>query len=200
MERYWLNVILMNNDNINKQLIKTQFYNINLISSYLKDKKIINQILNNNKSDCACDSDCDINKLCITDDLEKLKKCNNFNKFLNNNPIIGLLFKKIKIDICYTPNLNTLDGEYKKNIINNIRIHMGLINKIHDYNKIILLISMYDCLIRNFHLVKNNSLFKTSLEKLYEIDKLLDNNNWLEIHNLNKDVIKKFINIYIEHL
>lgn len=197
MERYWLNVILMNNGSINKELIKSQFYNINLISSYLKDKRIINQILQNKKSDC----DCTINKICITNDLNKLKECNNFNEFLNNNPIIGLLFKKIKIDISYTPNLNTLDEEHKKYIINNVRIHMDLINKFEDSNKIILLISMYDCLIRNFHFVKNNnSLFKTSLEKLYELDKYLDKNNWLEIHNLNKDVIKKFINIYIENL
>ncbi len=193
----------MNNDSINKKLIKSQFYNINLISSYLKDKKIINQILQNKKSDCDCDinSDCTINKICITNDLDKLIKCNNFNEFLNNNPIIRLLFKKINIDICYTPNLNTLNEEHKKYIINNVRIHMDLINKFEDSNKIILLISMYDCLIRNFHFVKNNnSLFKTSLEKLYELDKYLDKNNWLEIHNFNKDVIKKFINIYIEYL
>ena len=78
---------------------------------------------------------------------------------------------------------------------------MDLINKIENSNKLILLISMYDCLIRNFHLVKNNnSLFKISLEKLYELDKYLNTNNWLEKYDFNKDVIKKFINIYIENL
>ena len=147
-------------------LNQTNFNNINLIYSYFKRKKIITQkiitqkILKNKNSECNCS----INKICITNDLDKLKECNNFNDFLNNNPIIGLLFKNIKIDICYTPNLNTLDEELKKNIINNTRIHMDLINKIENSNKLILLISMHDCLIRNFHLVKNNnSLFKNKV-------------------------------------
>jgi hypothetical protein len=172
--------------------------NMNDIS---KDKIIpkdnINKIIPKDINDCSCT----INELCITNNLNEFKKCKNFNNFLNNNPILELLFKKKKIDICYIPNMNVLVGEYKKEIINNIRFHMEFINAVNYEYKIVFVISMYNCLIQNYHLIKNNnSLLKASLEKLYE----LDNNkfslqNILKKYDIDKNVINNFINVFTKY-
>ena len=246
MDSYWLDIILLYNDDIQYENINDEYENIRLISNYICNNKIIfknklvpvtykkklkiqkknineiskdniipedniipkdnknkiikdniNIIPNDNINDCGCT----INELCITNNFNKFKKCNNFDNFLNNNPILELLFKKKKINICFIPNMNVLEGEYKKEIIDNIRFHMQFINAVSYEYKIVFVISMYNCLIQNFHLIKNNnSLLKASLEKLYE----LDNNkfslqNILKKYDIDKNVINNFINVFTKY-
>jgi hypothetical protein len=168
MERYWLNIILSNNIDIDYENIYNQYKNLRSISSYISNYKIdfkkkfkndnedvnvnvnknedvnknINLNKNMNKNEHVCD--CDLNDICITADFNKFKKCNNYNNFINNNPILELLFVKKKIDFCYIPNTNILEGEYKNEIISNVRNHMDFINIIHCEKKIVFIISMFN--------------------------------------------------------
>lgn len=222
MDRYWLDIILLYNNDIIYENINDEYEKIRLLSNYISNKKInfkkklapetlknklkipqkdINKIpkedIEENINDCGCT----INELCITNNFNEFKKCKNFNNFLNNNPILELLFKKTNINICYIPNMNVLEGEYKKEIIDNIRFHMQFINAVSYEYKIVFVISMYNCLIQNYYLIKNNnSLLKASLEKLYE----LDNNkfslqNILKKYDIDKNVINNFINVFTKN-
>ena len=225
MDSYWLDIILLYNDDIQYENINDEYENIKLISNYMCNNKIIfknklvpvtykkklkipkenineipkdniNEIPKENINNCGCT----LNKICISNDFNKLKKCTNFNNFLNNNPILELLFKKKKIDICYIPNMNILDGEYKKEIINNVRNHMDYINAVSYEYKIVFVISMYNCLIQNYHIVKNNnSLLKVSLEKLYEIDNSIMLKSILKKYDIDENVINNFINVFTKN-
>jgi hypothetical protein len=226
LDRYCLDIILLYNNDIKYENINDEYEKIRLLSNYICNNKItlkkklvpetfknklkipkenineipkedINEIPKEDINDCGCT----INELCITNNFNEFKKCNNFDNFLNNNPILELLFKKTNINICYIPNMNVLEGEYKKEIIDNIRFHMQFINAVSYEYKIVFVISMYNCLIQNYHLVKNNnSLLKASLEKLYE----LDNNkfslqNILKKYDIDKNVINNFIDIFTKY-
>ena len=226
MDKYWLDIILLYNNDIKYENINDEYEKIRLLSNYICNNKItfkkklvpekfknklkipkedINEIpkenINEIPKENINDYGCTVNDLCITNNFKEFKKCKNFNNFLNNNPILELLFKKTNINICYIPNMNVLDGEYRKEIINNIRFHMQFINAVEYEYKILFVISMYNCLIQNFHLIKNNkSLSKASLEKLYE----LDNNNVniqyiLKKYDIDKNVINNFINVFTKY-
>jgi hypothetical protein len=208
MERYWLNIILINNIDIDSENVYNQYKNLRLISSYININKIDykkklkiknkNVIENKNVNKDICE--CTFKEICITNDLNKLKKCKNYNNFINKNPILELLFIKKNVNICYIPNTNILEDEYKKEIINNIRSHMDFINIFTNECKIVFIISMFDCLIQHFNIVKNNEkLLKISLEKLYEIDNCISLNNSLKNYDFDQNIIKNFINVYIQN-
>ena len=148
----------------------TNIYNYIIQNSYNDSNNFIKKYKNyrrkNYKNICQCEE----YELCVPNKASELIKCRNFNKFIENNPIIGIMFGK-NLNISFSPHFDSSQDiiPIHQNFMNLFNLAHSLSNK----EKIIIGISIIHYSVKNIYsLIQDKSLAKTIN---IIIDKFLDN-------------------------
>jgi hypothetical protein len=142
MENFYDQII-----SIKHKLTNEEF--ISLMNSFIltfknSNQKILKNLSKNEYTSCQCQE----SDICINNDINKLKDCKNYKKFIEINPIVELIFENKIIEFTSSP---ILYPNTSYNIItNNLRnLHLlGNMNYSFD-NMVIIGSALYDYLMRN---------------------------------------------------
>jgi len=227
-EKYLLDIVLYSNKKNKNININNEFRRIKYISDvYLECKYESSNIIVNKDEDEYIPSDtviykkvkknkeqsannkaivknwddippceCDEKKICMP---HNITNCQNFNKFIEINPIYNLIYQKKKYVINYKcVKIEEYNDEVKKSIQVNIRRHLDLVDQSTYEHKIILIISVFYYLLKHYNFLEQHDLFyDKTLAKLEEINKDKDKFKWvLNSYEFDEDILDKFIDLF----
>jgi hypothetical protein len=161
-----------------------------------KEQSANNKAIVKNWSDYKSVCECDEKKICMP---YNITKCKNFNKFIETNPIYNLIYKKEKYVINYKcEKIKEYNDEVKKGIQVNIRRHLDLVDQSTYEHKIILIISVFYYLLKNYNFLEQHKMFyDKTLAKIEEINKDKDNSTRvLNSYEFDEDIFDKFIDLF----